>query len=209
MRGAVLLVLGYYLAQLTGAMARFGQLPDYLRLHPWHRNVWDVLTGMPSLDRALPVVLREPWIEVGHSVPDLPMAEWSVQILPANLLIVVVVARLLSLHWHLARCHCHPVGAILAATGSAGTALASTTLTWIACCSTPSWVVVPAMLGLWIPTALELTPYGTTISGFGLFLLLGGIAIQAGPDRSHTMMASRLTRHKKVDGLAALNQPNS
>jgi len=179
MRGAALLVVGYYLALLTGAMARFGQLPDYLRLHPWHRNVWDVLTGMPSLDWALAVALREPWIEVGRAVPDLPMAEWSVQILPANLLIVIIVARLLSLHWHLARHHCHPTGAVLAATGSVGTALASASLTWIACCATPSWVVILAMLGLWIPTALELESYGAAITATGVFLLLGGIALQA------------------------------
>ena len=193
MRGAALLVIGYYLAQLVGAVLRFGQLPDYVRLHPWHRNVWDVLTGMPSLDWALPVVLREPWIEVGRSVPDLPMAEWSVHILPLNLLTVMVVAGLLSLHWRLTWQGCHPVGAALAATGSVGTALASATLTWIACCATPSWVVVLAMLGLWIPTALALDSLGPILSLTGLSLMVMGLLVQISPKWLQSLLSRSRT----------------
>ncbi len=183
LRGTGLLVAGYHAALLAGAAARFGQWPDYVRLHPWGENVWSVLTGFPSLALAWPVALREPWIEVGRAVPDLPMAEWSVQVLPANLVVVTVVALLLAIHWRLARESCHPAGAILAATGSVGSALASASLTWVACCATPSWVVILAMLGLWIPTALELEPYGSALVGIGLVLLVAGIAIQIGRPR--------------------------
>lgn len=178
LRGAALLVAGYHLALLGAAVARFEQAPDYIRLHPWFENVWSVLTGFPTLAQAWPVALREPWIEVGRTVPGLPLAEWSVQVLPPNLLVVAVVALLLSLHWRLAGRGCHPAAAALSATGSVGTALASATLTWIACCSSPSWVVLLAMLGLWIPTALSLDGFGPAIGAFGLALLGLGLGLQ-------------------------------
>lgn len=181
--GATGLVIGYYALLLGGAVARFGALPDYIRLHDWPQNVWSVLTGFPTLEQAIPVALREPLLEVGHSVPDLPMAEWSVQVLPPNLVIVTLVAALLAIHWRLARNHCHPGGAILAAGGSVATALTSASLSWIACCAAPSWIVILAMLGLWIPTALSLEQYGPLAAATGLISLVLGLVLQIGAHR--------------------------
>lgn len=183
LRGSALLVLGYHLALLAVAMVRFRQIPDYVRLHPWHDNVWSVFTGFPTLESAVPVALREPWIEIGRSVPDLPMAEWSVQVLPPNLLVVSLVASLLALHWKLARRGSHPAAAAFSAGGGVGTALAATSLTWIACCSSPSWVVLLAMLGLWIPTALSLDHLGPVIGAAGLLLIGLGLFLQRFPSR--------------------------
>jgi len=181
MREGALLIAGYYLTQLVGLMARFGQLPDYARLHPWLANIRDILVGMPNLETAWPVLLREPWVEIGHAVPDLPMAEWSIQILPTHLTVVVAVAILLGWHRRLARRHLRPAGIILAGGGATATLLTSATLTWVACCSTPSWVVILAMAGLWIPTALSLEPLGTVIGAAGLVALALSLVVQSAP----------------------------
>jgi hypothetical protein len=178
LRNALLLTIGYYLALLAGAVARFGKLPDTLRLDPWLENVWSVLSGFPTLRQAWPVALREPLLEIGRSVPELPLAEWSVQVLPAKTVIVALAALLLASYWRLARRRYHPACAVLAGLGSAGTALASASLTWVACCSSPSWAVILAMLGIWIPTAMSFEPYGAPIIGTGVVLLVIALAIQ-------------------------------
>lgn len=178
LRATLALVAAYHAALLVVAVARFGQLPDYVRVHPWLDNVWLNLTGMPTLTQAVSATLREPWLEAGRAVPDLPLAEWSIQILPPNLLLVTLTAFLLAVQWRRARTCRSPAATALTATGSAGTALAATSLTWVACCSSPSWVVLLAMLGMWIPTALSLDYLGPVIGGIGLILLGLGLLLQ-------------------------------
>jgi hypothetical protein len=184
LKSTLALVVGYHVALLGILVARFGTLPDYTRFHPWIQNVWDVLTGFPTLAQAWPVALREPLFEIGRTIPGLPMAEWSVHILPAKLLVVALAALALSIHGHLSRRQCNPAAAFLTVTGSTGTALASAALTWTACCASPGWAVLLAMAGLWTSTALSLEPYGSAIAASGLALLGIGIAVQLRANRT-------------------------
>jgi len=183
LRHALLLILAYYGLLLAGAVLRFEALPDYARFYPWAENIRGILTGTPSWRDALLIALDEPLFETGRTLPDYTIAEWSLTIVPDKLAAIAAVATLLAIHWHLARRSCRLGAAALSGAGSVASALASATLGWTVCCSTPSWVVILAMLGLWAPTAMAVEPYGPPITIAGLVLLGAGVVLQVRANR--------------------------
>jgi len=188
--GRVLLVVGLIQVALIGlATLRSGHWPDSVRVHPWADNLRIVLTHTPRLGMALPVVLREPLFEVRRSMPDTPLPEWSLHIIPANLLgSALVVAIWLAALRHRRRSR---VSSALINPGAVAVMLCLTTLGWVACCIAPSWAVVVAMFGLPVETALALAPLGPVLGGAGLTMVAAGILVQWWID-------SRLSRTRGV-----------
>jgi|GEM_PF-3539278 hypothetical protein len=175
----LLLVMIYYALLLGGVLLRFQAWPDYVEVYPWVGNIRGILAGTPSWRDALSIALDEPLLEIGRTLPDYAISEWNLTIVPDKLAIVAAIAALLAVHRHLARRSCRIDAAVLSGAGSATAALASATVGWTVCCGAPSWVVIFAMLGLWAPTAMAIEPYGGPITLAGLFLLAGGVLVQA------------------------------
>lgn len=177
--GRVLLVVVLLQAALIGlATLRSGHWPDSVRIHPWADNLRIVLTHTPRLGMALPVVLREPLFEVRRSMPETPLPEWSLHILPANLLAsALVVAVWLAARRHRQRSR---VSSALIDPGAMIVTLCLTSLGWVACCIAPSWAVVVAMVGLPVDLALALAPLGPVLGGVGLTMIALGLLIQWG-----------------------------
>lgn len=168
----VALVALYYGALLAAMVLRFGQVPDFVRLHSWLSNVRLLIEHTPTLELGLRLALREPLLEVGRMLPDLPAAEWSVSLVPLKSAAVVAAALALVLLRRRARvCPARPSVSVLTGGGAALTAFASATVGWIACCTFPNWTVLVAMAGLWIPSAMALEPWGAALTAFGLSLL--------------------------------------
>lgn len=169
------LIALYYAALLAVVVLRFGQLPDFAKLHSWWTNVMVLINHTPTLGLALKLAAREPLVEVGRMLPDLPAVEWSVSVVPLKFLAVAVTALALVLWRRRAvACRVPPGASVLTGGGAAVTAFASATVGWIACCAFPNWTVLVAMGGLWIPTAMELEPWGAVMIAAGLALLTVG-----------------------------------
>lgn len=172
---ALALVALYYGALLAAVVLRFGQLPDFVRVHPWLSNVRLLINHTPKLELGLKLAAREPLLEVGRMLPDLPAVEWSVSLVPLKFAAVIVAAMALVL-WRrrVAVCRAPKAASALTGGGAAVTAFASVTVGWIACCTFPNWTVLIAMAGLWIPTAMELEPWGAVMTAIGIALLTAG-----------------------------------
>ncbi|HIJ61893.1 MAG TPA: hypothetical protein HPQ04_04300 [Rhodospirillaceae bacterium] len=173
---SIVMIVGYHFTLLLALMLRFREWPDYVRIHPWADNVWSVMTGFPSPAQALPVALREPWLEIGRSVPGLPLAQWSLQVIPFNLLVGALASLLFCRLWRKTNSLSRPVP-VISAIGLMGIALTTSALTWLACCASPSWVVILAIMGMWPSTAMSLQPAGPALALAGFALLLTGMVI--------------------------------
>lgn len=189
-RGAWLaIVLGfaflYYAAQLVGVTIGIGHLPNYVTLYDYPRNILRIVRMTPDIRDMLPIIGNEWLVETGYMTHAYGhgIAEWSLEILPARLLLVLLLGALVATSALLLRDMrgvCRRPGEALgaAATGvgvlSAG--LANVTMTWVTCCASPSWVVGLTLLGLSTPTAYAILPYGGLLSGCG-FLLAGGTTL--------------------------------
>ena len=64
--------------------------------------------------------------------------------------------------------------------GATLVSLASITMSWVVCCSTPTWVVGLAMMGLGVSTSLWLEPMGVVVSSLGFIFLVSALLISAG-----------------------------
>ena len=81
--------------------------------------------------------------------------------------------------------------------GSALVALSNLTMSWVVCCSTPSWVVGLAMMGLGVSTSLALEPYGFWLNAGG-FLLLGGSVFWIAAAQTRRDADSKTVRRRKA-----------
>jgi hypothetical protein len=68
---------------------------------------------------------------------------------------------------------------VAAGLGTTFVSLASITMSWVVCCSTPTWVVGLAMMGLGVSTSLWLEPVGIWVNMFGYLFLLVAMYIAA------------------------------
>ncbi len=176
--------VGLYYASLLGAMLlRFERLPNYITFYDWPGNVWRVFRGTPSLLDAFEIASDEWLIEIGlmnHAYGH-GISEWSVTVLPAKLLLVVLAGALVASCAVLlqraprASCPASLRHGALAATGGGAflVGLSSATLSWVVCCATPSWVVGMALLGMSTGLANWLEP-------LGVYMTIGGYALLAG-----------------------------
>jgi hypothetical protein len=179
----------YYLILLLALIVRFGDLPNYIKFYDWWGNIQRIIVSTPSLKDTF-LILKDEWImEIGFMNYDFGagISEWSLFFAPIKILGVFVLSFFLVLNYFLlkkAKSYCSPayLRSAKATTGlGAGfVALASVTMSWVVCCSYPTWVVGLAMMGLGVSTALWLEPLGFSVSFIGFFILFISTIISAG-----------------------------
>jgi hypothetical protein len=140
--------------------------------------------------------------DYGHGI-----AEWSVELIPSKLLIVVALGALVATNALLLRRQSQSCarttlysGATATGLGAALVGLASITMMWVVCCASPSWAVGLALLGVGVSTAFGLQPFGAdiTLAGFGMlfaasYLLAGDHPIASAAD---VAAPHRLAQHQ-------------
>lgn len=195
----------YHLLILLATMVRFGNVPNFVTGYNWLGNVRVILASTPSWRDAARIVSEEWLLEVGYMNYDFGngIAEWSLFLVPTRMIGVLLLGALLATQVAL-RCdrdgHCNRFGRHAARLGSGvgaiGVAVSSITLSWVVCCSTPTWVVGLAMMGLGVSTALWLEPLGNWLMAGGFVLLLAStyaLAATGGP-RCGTVKRATLVR---------------
>jgi hypothetical protein len=172
----------YNLILLGAAIARFGHWPNYWRVHDMIDGVRLIFRGTSDPGDLLDLLAAEIWLEIGYMHPSFGIAEWSFNLMPARLTLVMATGALVATYAALSR-NCAATGqrrtAVTASAGAALIALTSATLTWVVCCATPSWVVGLAMLGLGVSTSLALEPVGTPLAAAGFAMLLAAVLVRA------------------------------
>lgn len=185
----------YYGGLLLVAMLRFHEVPNYVEVYNIFHVYQQIFDGTPSMKDALNILIDEAWVEVGYKNPDYyGIATWSYLLIPPKMLVVgamsLLVATFVTLRIYGREQSC-PVknrGRLYAAAGvgSGLVGMGSATLTWVACCATPSWVVGLSMLGLSSSLALTLQPFGKVINVLGMALVLWIIFLQLKSIASNT-----------------------
>jgi hypothetical protein len=173
--------LAYNLALLTATIIRFGSWPNYVRVHDLADAVRLIFKGTPDLADALTLLGDEIWVEIGYMHPSFRLAEWSFNLMPARMALVLLGGALIATYVALGHaCAIRSRSGVAAVgAGTALVALTSATLMWVVCCSSPSWVVGLAMLGLGVSMSLALEPLGLPLSAAGFLLLIAGILAKA------------------------------
>jgi hypothetical protein len=178
-------VVLYYAGLLLFTMLRFREVPNYVELYDVVGSYRQILRGTPAWSDALPILLDEPWLELGFKDPHYyGVATWSYVLIPPKMLILIVAGALvatvavLAARSREAACPRSRSPYAAAALGSAFIGLTGATLTWVVCCATPSWVVALTMLGMSTSLALWLDPLSGALTASGLVLLAGTIARQ-------------------------------
>ena len=178
----------FHLWQLALLVLSFQELPNYLTIHDWPANVARIVRMTPSVSDAAWIMLDEWLIEIGsmNYAYGRGIAEWSFVIMPAKAAVVLLVSLLLATIVMLLRAvrrTCPLSFRICAAVGAAGgtfiAALATMTITWVAHCATPTWIVGLAFLGVDVATAFALQPFGGWLVLSGI-LLLAAVTVALG-----------------------------
>lgn len=178
------MTLTYYAALVAAPIIRFGQWPNYLHTYDWLSNVKLIIYSTPSWRDVL-MIIKDEWVlELGYMNYDfgIGLSQWSVFIAPIKALGVALLGALLATLYLLLK---HGPNAcsrgtirrsqVAGGTGAVFIALASVTLSWVVCCSTPTWVVGLAMMGLGVSTSLWLEPLGAWVNIVGFALLMTAI----------------------------------
>jgi hypothetical protein len=181
-------------------------LPNYVTVFDWPHNIATIIRSTQSAQDMVSIILDEWILEFGYMNHDFGhgISEWSLVILPAKLLFVLVWAALLATDVVLIcrayrSCDAAALAGGIAAT-TAGALIAgvtSVTMTWVVCCATPSWVVGLTVLGGGVSTALAMQPIGAWLAFSALAALLSvtlGLAVRLGrhpadPDRLRRIAA--------------------
>jgi len=183
-RAWLALTLGFTVLYHTGLLASAsfstGHLPNYIRFYDWPANVWRIIRSTPAL-ADMPAIINDEWLietgalnyDYGHGI-----AEWSLAIIPSHVLVALLLGALLATIVLLLRrsrviCPLAERGASATATGVGAlfVGTANITMTWVACCATPSWVVGLSLLGIETSSAYALLPYGDALTGGGFAAL--------------------------------------
>lgn len=203
----LLIVVGYYLALLLALQIRFGRWPNYATVFDWPANVATIWTSTPALTDRLMLIKEEWLLEVGYMNYDygLGLSEWSLVIIPWKLLGILwlgllTASLLCTLREKPAMCRRNQKykrgPAVVGSVGAICLSMSSVSLYWVVCCSTPTWVVGLAMLGLGVSTSLWLEPLGAWISALGsLCLLAAVISALRGTDINSGFAAGPTLRH--------------
>jgi len=172
--------LFYYLLLMVALMIRFHSLPNYVDSYEWWLHVKHIWESTPSVIDAF-VITKDEWLfEIGHMNYDfgIGISEWSLFINPFKVLGVFILGTVLVINYFLLRvanpsCTRATTQASKIATGFGGSlvALGSITMSWVVCCSTPTWVVGLAMMGLSVSASLWLEPIGIWINIVGFATL--------------------------------------
>lgn len=177
----------YYALLLLTMVLRFGNLPNYVTPYDWFGNVARIIRSTPSYADMLPIIRDEWLLEIGYMNMSFGhgISEWSLNLIPAKILLILVLGALIATVWVLAQeqrmvCSRRELGATAAGSGiGAGlVALTGATMSWVVCCATPSWIVGLAMMGMGVATANWLEPAGTWVAAAGFGFLLATLATQ-------------------------------
>lgn len=176
----------YYAGLLLLTILRFREIPNYVEVYDVLGSYRLILHGTPAWADAWRILVDEPMLELGFKDPHYyGVATWSYMLIPPKMAAVLLAGALLAtvvvLGHALKLASCprsrRPSYAV-AGVASGFIGLTSATLTWVACCATPSWVVGLTMLGMSSSLALWLEPLGTVLAVIGFTLLLGLVAWQ-------------------------------
>ena len=184
----------YYLLMMVALLIRFEAWPNYTATHDWLGSVMEIFRATPSLSDVAPIIAEEWLFEIGRMNYDYGkgISEWSLNIIPAKLLVVLLLAAgiatvttlVLQSRTQCSATHLRSAGAATAAGGLGAllVSMTSVTLSWVVCCATPSWVVGLAILGLGVSTSLWLEQFGSWIEYIGFAFLLFSIFWLTGED---------------------------
>jgi hypothetical protein len=164
----------YYLLLMAALIIRFESLPNYLNAYDWNFNIRRIWLSTPSLLDSV-TIMKDEWLfEVGFMNYDYGkgISEWSLFIAPFKVLGVLLLTAAVS--------------SMAAGLGTTLVSLASITMSWVVCCSTPTWVVGLAMMGLGVSTSLWLEPIGIWVNILGYFFLIVAIYIAASHGTTET-----------------------
>lgn len=184
----LLMTASYYALQLVVLVIRFADFPNYINVHNWVRNIAVIIESTPSLKDTMMIIKDEWLLEIGYMNFDygLGISEWSLFIAPAKVVTLFFFCGLLTANMMLLQarspsCSRQFTNNIKLANGMGAflVALTSITMSWVVCCSTPTWIVGLAMLGLGVSTSLQLEPLGIWLSGAGALILLFATFFQA------------------------------
>ena len=185
----------YYLLLMAALIIRFESLPNYLNAYDWSFNIRRIWLSTPSILDSV-TIMKDEWLfEVGFMNYDYGkgISEWSLFIAPFKvfgvlLLTAAVTANLLLLRGRNRVCSVDAVrsASMAAGLGTTLVSLASITMSWVVCCSTPTWVVGLAMMGLGVSTSLWLEPIGIWVNILGYFFLIVAIYIAASHGTTET-----------------------
>jgi hypothetical protein len=170
----------YHVGLLVSASLSTGHLPNYIRFYDWPANVWRIIHSTPAL-ADMPAIIDDEWLietgalnyNYGHGI-----AEWSLAIIPSHVAVALVLSALVATSILLLRrsrdiCPLAERGAGATATGVGALFIgtANITMTWVACCATPTWVVGLSLVGIETSSAFALLPYGGALLGGGFAVL--------------------------------------
>lgn len=179
----------YYVGLLIAVVLKFGQLPNYVTHYEWLGNVRHIIASTPSVKDQIAIIKEEWLFEVGYMnyAFGMGISEWSLFILPMKVLEITFLSALVATVYLLLRekrkvCSVARLrtSSLAGCVGASCVAVTSITLSWIVCCSTPTWVVGLAMMGLGVSTSLWLEPIGGWVNLFGFLLLLSAAFTLAG-----------------------------
>ena len=180
--------LCYYLILMSALIIRFENFPNYLNAYDWRFNMKRIWLSTPSLLDTLSI-MRDEWLfEIGfmNYAYGTGISEWSLFIAPVKVLAVLLLGAAVTANFLLLRatnrvCSLRAArsSGVAAGLGTTFVSLASITMSWVVCCSTPTWVVGLAMMGLGVSTSLWLEPVGIWVNTLGYVFLLVAMFIAA------------------------------
>jgi hypothetical protein len=174
----------YHLGLLASASLSTGHLPNYIRFYDWPANVLRIIHSTPAASDMLSIISDEWLIETGamnyHYAHGI--AEWSLAVMPTHVAMTLLLAALVAtmiLLLRRSRDYCpiaeRGAGATATGVGALFVGTANITMTWVACCAAPSWVVGLSLVGIETSSAFALLPYGGALSGAGFAMLAATI----------------------------------
>lgn len=171
----------YHLGLIASASVTTGHLPNYVTFYDWPANVWRIIRSTPSVFDMPPIIADEWLVEIGTMNYHYGngIAEWSLAVIPAHVAVTLALAALAATGILLLRrlrqsCPLGERGAGAAATGLGALCVgtANITMTFVSCCSTPTWVAGLSLMGFESSSVFVLLPYGGALSGAGFAMLL-------------------------------------
>lgn len=170
----------YLIGMMIALMVRFENFPNYVTFYDYFGNVAEIIRATPSVRDMVPIIAEEWLIEIGYMNSDwgAPISEWSLNVIPSKVVVVIFLGMLIATCIALLRapgpaCPAGVKRSANVATGIGATmaGVTSLTMSWVVCCATPSWVVGLAMLGVGVSTSLWLEFLGPWLSGAGFILM--------------------------------------
>lgn len=175
----------FYALLLAVPAIRYGHLPNYVTPYDWIGNVERIIASTGSISDMMPIILDEWLLEIGYMDRSYGhgIAEWSLSLAPHKILLVSLTGALVGLNFGLVLDRLETAGTVtqqclraggsgmLTGVGALCAGLTNATLFSIACCSTPSWVISIAILGVETSSAFALEPYGPAGSALGIAML--------------------------------------